>query len=179
VGVIRKTMSVTTLGIIPYRSKKERLRRAEKAQVEAAAARDEADARLAVAERRARAAELLALQEAKRAAKGKRSRKDKRQESRAALAAAEVARERRGRRARKRREAFSSILDRLEAAPVDEVFDGVKVRGRKARRRAEALVAEAGDRAVDLRDKAGDRAVDLRDKAGELREKAEELIDHS
>jgi hypothetical protein len=154
VGVIRKTMSITTLGIVPFRSKKDRLKRAEKAQAEAQIALDEAGARVALAERRARAAELLALQEAKRAAKGKRSRKTKRQEANAAWAALEVARERRGRRARKRRDAFSSVIDRLEAVPVDEVLGEVKVRGRKARRRAEALAAQAGERVVDLREKA-------------------------
>ena len=73
-GVIRKTVSISTLGIVPFRSKKEQLRRAEKAyrdaQVELVgeqAAREESDKRLAAAEKRARQAELLALQQAKKA----------------------------------------------------------------------------------------------------------------
>lgn len=39
-GVIRKTMSIGTLGIVNFRSKKERLARAEKAMAEAMHARD-------------------------------------------------------------------------------------------------------------------------------------------
>lgn len=39
-GVIRKTMSIGTLGIVNFRSKKERLARAEKAMADAMSARD-------------------------------------------------------------------------------------------------------------------------------------------
>jgi hypothetical protein len=71
-GMIRKTASISTLGLISFRSKKERLRRAEAAHREAAddlaaeqAARAAADKRVAEAERRTRQAELAALHEAK------------------------------------------------------------------------------------------------------------------
>jgi hypothetical protein len=73
-GLIRKTVSISTLGLVPFRSKRERLRRAEAAQQEASselaaeqAARAAADERVAAAEKRAEQAELLALHEAKAA----------------------------------------------------------------------------------------------------------------
>ena len=71
-GIIRKTASISTLGLIKFRSKKERLRRAEAAHRSASddlaaeqAARGAAEQRVAEAERRARHAELEALHEAK------------------------------------------------------------------------------------------------------------------
>ena len=67
-GIIRKTMSVGTLGLVSFRSKKEKLRKAE-AQAETAAAdllrehqaRELAEQRVAKAEKKAREAELLAV----------------------------------------------------------------------------------------------------------------------
>ncbi|HJR25630.1 MAG TPA: hypothetical protein VJ804_09165, partial [Acidimicrobiales bacterium] len=71
-GVIRKTASISTLGLVKFRSKKERLKRAEAAEriandeLEAEkAARAAADERVAEAERRAKKAELAALHEAR------------------------------------------------------------------------------------------------------------------
>src|SRR3546814_17976891 len=71
-GIIRKTLSISTLGIVPFRSKKELLHRAEQGQQSAPeeravvqAARAAADRRVADADRRAQQAELLALHEAK------------------------------------------------------------------------------------------------------------------
>ena len=62
-GPIRKTMSVTTFGIVPFRSKKEKLRKAERARDEAErelareqAARSTAESRIAAAEKRVRVA---------------------------------------------------------------------------------------------------------------------------
>src|SRR3546814_17527281 len=73
-GIIRKTLSISTLGIVPFRSKKELLHRAEQGQQAAQealavvqAARAAADRRVADAERRAKKAELVALHEAKNA----------------------------------------------------------------------------------------------------------------
>lgn len=84
-GVIRKTLSISTLGIINFRSKKEQLRRAEKAHRAARAelegeqaARSAADKRIAAADKRARQAELLALQQAKRADVARDKRRDRR-----------------------------------------------------------------------------------------------------
>ena len=88
-GIIRKTVSIGTLGIVPFRSKKEQLRRAEKAHREAEAelageqaARAEVDKRLAEAEKRARQAELLALQQAKKADVAERQAQGPRREAR-------------------------------------------------------------------------------------------------
>jgi hypothetical protein len=75
-GLVRKTLSISTLGLVSFRSKKERLRRAE-ADLDAAnedlerehLARSGAEARIAAAEKRARSAELQTLKAAKDAAK--------------------------------------------------------------------------------------------------------------
>ncbi len=85
-GLVRKTLSISTLGLVNFRSKKELLARAE-ADLGAATdeldrehrARAAAEARIAVAERRSKAAELQALHAAKKAArlrgkKGKQAR---------------------------------------------------------------------------------------------------------
>ena len=71
-GAIRKSVSVMTLGMVPFRSKKERLRQAEEAAELAELelrkeqeARSEADHRVAVADERARVAERRLLREAK------------------------------------------------------------------------------------------------------------------
>ena len=63
-GMLRKTLSVTTFGTVAYRSKKEKLRRAERAQREVElmlerehAARVRAETRSGTAERRLRRAE--------------------------------------------------------------------------------------------------------------------------
>lgn len=83
-GLVRKTFSISTLGLVNFRSKKELLRRAE-ADLGAASsdlerehhAREAAEARIAAAEERAKAAELQTLKAAKGAARlrGKRGRK--------------------------------------------------------------------------------------------------------
>jgi hypothetical protein len=77
-GIIRKTASIGTLGIVSFRSKKELLRRAEKGKRAAEAelereqaARSEADKRVSAAEKRVQKAELAALHEAQAAAKAK------------------------------------------------------------------------------------------------------------
>lgn len=84
-GVIRKTMSISTLGIVNFRSKKEQIRRAQKAHREAQAAlvgehaaRTAADQRIAAAEKRARQAELVALQQSKKADKARGGRRSRR-----------------------------------------------------------------------------------------------------
>src|SRR5690606_4821398 len=123
VGLIRKTMSVATLGVIPFRSKKEKLRRAEdgrrKAEEELEQEhrlRAETDDRIKEAERRVRAAGLASLAEAKKAAKAK------------------------GRKAKRRtaKEA-KSVLERLgelveQAQPVVE--EQARAAGRQGRRAA-------------------------------------------
>lgn len=75
-GLVRKTLSISTLGLVNFRSKKELLARAENDLASASdeldrehRAREAAEARVSVAERRTKAAELQALHAAKRAAK--------------------------------------------------------------------------------------------------------------
>ncbi|MDZ7677325.1 MAG: hypothetical protein U5K29_02100 [Acidimicrobiales bacterium] len=81
-GAIRKTMSVVTLGVVPFRSKKERLQQAETASRLAELelekeqqARIDADQRVAAADQRARDAEGRLLKEAKAAASRRRRRR--------------------------------------------------------------------------------------------------------
>jgi hypothetical protein len=88
-GLIRKTVSIGTLGIVPFRSKKEQIKRAQKAHRDAQAelageqaARASSDKRLAAAEKRARQAELQALQQAKKADVASGKRKDRRRKKR-------------------------------------------------------------------------------------------------
>src|SRR4051794_30178223 len=71
-GLIRKTLSVSTLGVIPFRSKKEKLRRAERATRDAESelerersARAHAESRISEAENRVKKAQLAALHAAK------------------------------------------------------------------------------------------------------------------
>src|SRR6187397_562377 len=84
-GLIRKTTSIATLGIIPFRSRKELLRRAEAAHKSAVAdlqreqeLREAADRRVSTAEKRREAAELQALAAAKQTAKAKNKAKKRR-----------------------------------------------------------------------------------------------------
>ena len=164
-GLIRKTLSVSTLGIVDFRSKKEQLRRAEKAHREARAelageqaARSAADKRIAAAEKRARQAELLALQQAKKADVAK----DKR----------------RVRRAERRRAAASQAIDAIEgfvatnAPVVEERAKDLGRRGRKAAakaaKRAEAAAEQARKEARKQGKKAKQKLDDVSDAAGEL-----------
>jgi hypothetical protein len=167
VGVIRKTLSISTLGIVDFRSKKELLRRAEKARREAQAeligeqaARTAADRRIAAAEKRARQAELTALQQAKRAETAKAK----------------------GRRGRKRRQGPAShVLEALEgarsaAAPIEERAKDLGRRGRKAALKA-AKQAEAA--AEDARKRARKQAKRTKEKLDEVGGAASDFVkDH-
>lgn len=146
-GVIRKTLSISTLGIIDFRSKKEQLRRAEKAQRSARAelageqaARAAADRRIAAAERRARQAELVALQQAKKAevASGKR----------------------RDRRRAKANQAIDAIEEFVTSnAPVlEEHAKDLGRRGRKAAAKAAKQAEAAAEKASKQARKHGKRA---------------------
>jgi hypothetical protein len=160
-GVIRKTLSVSTLGIVDFRSKKEQLRRAEKAHREARAelageqaARSAADQRIAAAEKRARQAELLALQQSKKADVAKGKRRDR------------------------RRAAASQAIDAIEgfvstnAPVVEERAKDLGRRGRKAAakaaKRAEAAAARARKEARKQGKKAKQKIDDVSEAAGEL-----------
>lgn len=150
-GLIRKTASISTLGLISFRSKRERLRRAETAQADAArdllaeqAARAEADDRVRSAERRAKQAELLALHEAKVADRHKRGRRHDRHE--------------RGRRARKAaarraRHAEAGLRESLHGA-VEAAQPHLEAGLRQARRRGRAARKQAGAVAKQAREQA-------------------------
>lgn len=163
-GIIRKTASIGTLGIVSFRSKKELLRRAEKGKRAAEAelereqaARAEADKRVTAAEKRVQRAELAALHEAQAAAKAK-------------------AKGKRGRKGRHDR----GIADRLSdivatAQPVVE--QQAKEVGRRARKAAKAS-RKASRKAADVATEAAhgikDDLVDLTATATEkIKDRAE------
>ena len=178
-GVIRKTASIATLGIIPFRSKKEQLRRAEKAYraaeaelVGEQAAREQVDKRLAAAEKRARQAELLALQESKKAdvARGKRKarRMTARAEAVAAIedligSAAPAVEERAKELSRRGRKAAAKASKRAEAA-AEDARKQAKKHGRRAKKKVIDLTEAAGAELGGLKDDAMAKASELADR---------------
>ena len=163
-GVIRKTLSISTLGIVDFRSKKEQLRRAEKAHRTARAelageqaARSAADKRIAAAEKRARQAELLALQQSKKADVARGKRKDRRRERRAAATShamdaiegfvttnAPVVEERAKDLGRRGRKAASKAAKRAEAA-ADQARKEARKQGKKAKQKIDEVSEAAGE----------------------------------
>lgn len=145
-GIIRKTMSISTLGIVPFRSKKELLRRAEKGQEAAQAdllreqaARAESDRRIVAAERRVRVAELIALHEAKLADK----------------AAGRGRKRRKARKAGKRQIARELLGDVMAAAqPVEDHAREAGRRGRAVAKQAAKAGQKAAERAQAEAEKA-------------------------
>ncbi len=132
-GIIRKTVSISTLGVVPFRSRKELLRRAERDRQAAEAelvrertARTDADRRVEAAQKRVERAELLALREAKAATKAKAK-------APKGNGKAKVTSSRRDRR-RGAMEAVAGLLD--AAQPV--VQEQVEAAGRRARKAAKA-----------------------------------------
>ena len=84
-GLVRKTFSVATLGVVSFRSKKEKLRRAERSRRDAEidlqrerSARESAERRIAAAEERVKHATGEASQAARRLEKVKRKQKAER-----------------------------------------------------------------------------------------------------
>ena len=135
-GLIRKTVSIATVGIVPFRSKKEQLRRARRDHEDAVAdlerekgARSSLDSRVAAAEKRAREAELKALQVAKRLAKAKDAADDGRRKRRKARGAAAAA-------------ALTSAASTAEEKASTAAAEAVKL-GRRARKQAKQAAAEA------------------------------------
>ena len=146
-GIIRKTVSIGTIGIVPFRSKREQLRRAEKAHREAEAelagehaARIEVDRRLAEAEKRARQAELLALQQAKKAEVASGRRRDRRREAR-----------------KHAKEAIEDLVASASPA-VEERAKELSRRSRKAAKRAAKKAEAAAEEARKQAKKQGRRA---------------------
>lgn len=161
-GVIRKTLSISTLGIVDFRSKKEQLRRAEKAHRAARAelageqaARTAADKRITAAEKRTHQAELLALQQAKKAeaAKGKR----------------------RARRKAATNQAFEAIEDFVSATtPVVE--ERAKELGRRGRKAAAKAAKQAEAAAAKARKEARKQGKRAKHKFDEVSDAATEFV---
>lgn len=133
-GIIRKTLSISTLGIVSFRSNKELLRRADKARRAAEteldreqSARSEADRRVAEAERRVRLAELAALREAKSAARA------------SGKGASRASRRRSSRRSKGAQLAGAKdMIGDLVAAAQPVVADTAEAAGRRARKAGKA-----------------------------------------
>lgn len=161
-GLIRKTASISTLGLISFRSKKELLRRAEKdrraaeAEVERTrTARAALDARLVETEKRARQAEAVARQRANPddGAKG-------------------------GRRAR-RKAAANQAIDAVEdfvstAAP--QVEQRAKELGRRGRKAAEKAAKQAEAMAEKAQKQARKRGKEAKAKIDEASDAASERL---
>ncbi len=162
-GLIRKTVSIATLGIVDFRSQKELVRRAEKAQRAAQAdlasidkARALTDKRLVAAEQRARDAEALASRQAELARQGKTKRRDRRRSNRS--------------------DAIDSIGGLVASAgpAVEERARDLSRRGRKAAKKARKQAEDAAAKARKQAQKHGRRA---RRKIDEITERAGELVD--
>ena len=196
-GLVRKSLSISTLGLVNFRSKKELLRRAESdldaANAELARhqeARTAAEGRVGTAEKRTRQAELQALHAAKKAAK-LRGKKGKRARSLAErlsdaidiaepkLHAAAGEAKVRGRKARKQAQKAAKQAEvrgrkaaKQAAIAAAEAQARAKIEAKKGRKRATAAYEDAKVRAEPLLDRAGDVAVDLRDEVVDRSRKA-------
>jgi Ribonuclease G/E len=134
-GMVRKTLSISTLGVVSFRSKKEKLRRADRSRREAEAAlehehhaREAAEVRVAAAEKRVKHATADAARNAQKLEKVKR--RDRR---RAAL----------GGLLRDAEPAVRSGADAVRSAGSDAA-----VRGRKAGKKAGKRARKAGQKAA-------------------------------
>jgi hypothetical protein len=131
-GVVRKTLSIGTLGLVSFRSKKEKLRRAERARADAELAledehnaRETAEIRIAAAEKRLKQATSEASRTAHQLEKVKRQRKGRRSKALSGLLATAEPIVRSG-------------VDTAKSASTDAAK-----RGRKAGRRARKATAKA------------------------------------
>ncbi|MBK5222510.1 MAG: hypothetical protein JJE52_06490 [Acidimicrobiia bacterium] len=168
-GVIRKTLSIGTLGLVSFRSKKERLRRAEGELADAERelekehkARDEADSRVESALKRAKRAELDALHEAQVATKERRRRKRGKRAKKATAAAMVAAKPDRHRSKRSARKAMRA--DEVATRARRRIDDVEKAMGPR-------LEAASG-KAKHVKDDAVGRTHAM---AAQVRERAEEL----
>lgn len=146
-GVIRKAASISTLGLINFRSKKELVKRAEKerdaAQTDlerAKLARSALDEQVSATEKRARKAELAALQQAKANEKQKGSRRKRRKD--------------------KANQAIDAVEDFVSttAPVVEQRAKDLSRRGRKAAAKATKQAEEAAAKAQKQAKKHGKRA---------------------
>jgi membrane protein involved in colicin uptake len=140
-GMVRKTFSIATLGAVSFRSKKEKLRRADRSRREAEIAlehehqaRETAETRVAAAEKRVKHATAEAARNTQRLEKAKR-----RKRRRASV----------GDMLRETEPAVRSGAEAVRSAGSDAAERGRKA-GRKAGRRARKAGRKAADRAAAL-----------------------------
>src|SRR5687768_9167942 len=146
-GLIRKTVSVGTLGLIPFRSKKEKLRRAEQSQHEAEAAlereheaRMSAEVRSIAAEKRVKHAKAEAAHAARKSEKRRGRRRSAKTDRLAGLIAGAEPIVRSGMESA--RSAGSDAAKSARSAGSDAAKRGRKV-GRRARKAAKRSAIEA------------------------------------
>jgi hypothetical protein len=141
-GLVRKTLSVGTLGLVSFRSKKEKLRRADRARYDAEIALEQEHAAREAAELRVAAAEKRVKHTAAEAARSTRQLEKEKKAKKAT------------RRAR-RRAAMSELLAGSEpivrggAEAVRSAGSDAAKRGRKAGRRARKAAKRATDATRD------------------------------
>lgn len=199
-GLIRKTLSISTLGLVSWRSKKELLAEAEAelAQTRADLERTSTVERLLReklddAEHRATAAELTALRDARRArrrgARTERAKFPRRKRLTAAAGSAikpmvGLARDTAERIVTDAEPVIDDAADKARASSRrarKKLAKRAKKTEKRARKKAEQLEAKARARAEKLEAKARDRAERLRDDASDavvdLRERAEDAAD--
>ena len=162
-GAIRKTLSISTFGLVNWRSKKDRLRRAE-ADLEITTKKEQLlKERLLEAERRAEAAEADALRTEKRSSR----RKAKAAKAAKVTAALETVRAAGSTVAETTRETKNRVAADLEPAlaGAEKRAAELQKRSRKARRRAAKKSAKARRQ---LSSAAADASAKVREKAGSL-----------
>lgn len=195
-GIIRKTVSIGTLGIVPFRSKRELRRRAERDRQAATVeldrlqmARAVVDQRLTAAERRLHEAEKAAQRQTATAAAGKRpSRRARRRAKHSSpdrsardvlvdlvAAAQPVAQDQAkavGRRARKATAKAQAAAERAQRE-ARQKGRRARARAREAQRAVAPHVEATRDKALSFRDDLVERAsaatIDLREKAEAVR----------
>ncbi len=166
-GMIRKTLSVGTLGTVSFRSKKEKLRRAERSRHQAEEllqsehdARKNAEHRIAAAERRVKAASAAAavagwqLDRSKKKRRAKRAKRDK-------LASETIGELRSGVEplVRSGVESARSGVESARRASADVTTRGRKA-GRKARKQAKKSLGRARATATASASAAKEAALD-------------------
>lgn len=152
-GLIRKTLSVGTFGVVSFRSKKERLRRAERSRRDAEASLDEEHAARLVAEGRVSGSE----------------KREKRARAQAAHAGRRYERSNRRSRRHRKSETMGDVLAAVEPV-VHSGIDNVRgasthatERSRRAGRRARKATTRSMRRAKESAASVAARAADVVD----------------
>jgi len=170
-GLIRKTLSVGTLGIVSFRSKKEKLRRAERSQHDAEvalehehAARLSAEVRTIAAEKRVRRAKADAEHASRKNGKRKRRRSHKPDGLAGLIAGAEPI--------------VRSGMESARSASSDAAKRGRRV-GRRARKAAKRSAIEAKRSAIEAKKAAKLSAIDARKAGRKVGRRARKAAQHT